>query len=713
MEPTSSMDSVFESDSFPSAIDPPSVMTVPSAQPPRRSRQRLVVLAGCVMAGVLIGGLVLGQPDADGPDAGADAVLPEPAMENRTDPAALAAEPGHAEFTRIDELLVYGRYTAALEACREQLEPGGDKQTPALVCRTALCLQGLGRWDEAAAEYARVRHAASVEAVVAAIGRVRCAIEAKDFEAATRHLSELVLVSGAPAFQEHKALEEAVYLRAFLAVARLRTPPAPDPFDATTAAWPPFDEPLERLLKWLAPVAEKKDAPEPGQPADQPLQVDRAAPGVEAQLVSARQAKGDALRLVQDLARQAGLGLHVSAEAEARLSAYRTAVVVDELPVPELLDALAEPNGVAWRIRGTSLELEVPEGPSPRTARAQEVLRRAIAAYPEHLFGPTAAVTLGNLALRERAFREAARWYRRVLVDFPHSPATRDAAFNLGLTLYSVGEFAAAGPQFREAIDRSDDPVRAALGWWWLGRSHLDAAEPAPALQAFRKALALRSGEVRGAAVVGTAAAHLILGDDRAAAATLEDYRSFLRGASVWVVADFLDALGRFRSGGHQSAGRDLLSALPPFADGRAFGLAGIYLAGQAYRELGQDDRMIALYEAAAEHAKGVLAVRMTLAVAEYLDELGEVGPARQRYLAVAAAGPGEPGAIARFRLAGLALRAGSPDDCLALCRTVIDSAGVDRRELLRLMGRAYERKQQPLLAAQCFAGTFPEGVRP
>jgi hypothetical protein len=98
----------------------------------------------------------------------------------------------------------------------------------------------------------------------------------------------------------------------------------------------------------------------------------------------------------------------------------------------------------------------------------------------------------------------------------------------------------------------------------------------------------------------------------------------------------------------------------------------------------------------------------MTFDTATWYDLLDEFEPARQRYLAVAATDPKGLGAQAELKLAGMALRQGDPAECLRRCWAVLDRPGVDRADVLSLMGRGYEQQRNYRLAAECFAGRVP-----
>ena len=138
-------------------------------------------------------------------------------------------------------------------------------------------------------------------------------------------------------------------------------------------------------------------------------------------------------------------------------------------------------------------------------------------------------------------------------------------------------------------------------------------------------------------------------------------------------------------------------------------GASGYLLAGQVYRELGRYDRAAGLYDAAAELVRGPLAIRMTFEAAERYDQLDLRAEARQRYVLVTTFDSGEWAHRAQLRLADLAARDRRGSECVRRCRELIGRDGVERDEVLTIMGRGYELLKMHRAAADCFAGRLPE----
>jgi tetratricopeptide (TPR) repeat protein len=340
----------------------------------------------------------------------------------------------------------------------------------------------------------------------------------------------------------------------------------------------------------------------------------------------------------------------------------------------------------------------------PAKAVAAAALRRVLADAPNHPAANAVKVTLANLEFEAGRLREAAAAYREV-ADDPNAADAVYAAHNLGLLELRRFNLPAARARFLEVVDRGWP----AAGWWWAGRTHLDAGDTAAARSAFRTALAAKAKpgkDVTSAAALGVAACDLFDGDDAAARTALRHHRPW--GDAHLAVADWFDGLLRHRLAPSPGRCGEVVAAVCAADDGRRLGPVGVLLAGAAYRELGLPDRMAAVYDAGAEACRGPVAARMTFEAAQRYEELDLRPAARQRYLAVAATDPRGYGPRAGLRAAELAARDGRGAECVVRCRGLVGNPGVGQDEVLAVMGRGYELARDYRRAAECFAGRVP-----
>lgn len=662
----------------------------PDAEPPPAPRRwkrfagRVLLVAGLTLAGVGIGTaakLAVKAPEVAEVEAPAPVVLP---------PAT--------DAERIDAAVRVGDFAAGLAACIAAPRTAFGGHEGPLVYREALCLEGLGRAAEAADLYTKAAGEYATPAVWgwAVLGQARCAAP-RDPAAAGRFVSQAVLASGgAP-----ELLDECLHARARLAVAAVKPATPPDPLDPTALAWPAAGDDLAgsggRLLPAALPA--RPDAPVPvvvSRPLFHPTRV----------LVTGRLRERAGADLIRAVAAVAGLGVRIDPGAAAKLPAAGAALDVAGAPLAEVLTALTDPHGVGWAIDGA--DLRVGTAVPPGRADAEAALGRALQTAPDHPTAGAARLALANLHAAAGRARDAADGYRRLIAGAATTPEAVPAAYNLGLTELRAGHVAAARGRFTEVIDRAGPGTKwAALGWWWVGRAHLDVGETGPAAKALRSAGTGPGAEVVSASTLGLILCHLTDGDGETARELLLDYRP-ARVEKHRAAAAAFSTLLRYRVAPSAGRAEAAAAALAAAGDGEAFGPSGALFTGRAYAELGRHDRATAVYEAAAARARGPVAVRMTFAVADRYAELGLAAPARQRYLAVAALDPHDLGPRAELRLAELAADAGNADECVRRCRALLARPGAERAAVLAVLGRGYELAGRYRDAATAFAGQVP-----
>jgi tetratricopeptide (TPR) repeat protein len=343
----------------------------------------------------------------------------------------------------------------------------------------------------------------------------------------------------------------------------------------------------------------------------------------------------------------------------------------------------------------------------PSWEAAARLLRLAVMAADDHPAERAIWVTLGNIYFQIGRFNDANRSYRKVQDRLGFAPEAVYAAYNLGLLELRQSNFHAAQARFLEVIDRAPATHWADYSWWWLARTHLDAGDFALARQPLQTALAGRTKEVASAAVLAICACHLLDGDSISARVLLQNHRISNRESHI-VLLELFEATLRYRAAPSELRADAVLSAIPPAQQARALGPLGVFLTGQIYSELNQHEKMIHLYDDEAIRIHGQLAVRMTFEAARRFDQLDLRYQARQRYLAVTVMDPEGFGPLAQLRVADLAGRDGRGVECVQRCRKLIDRPGIERAELLAIMGHGYELQKKYRQAAECFAGQVP-----
>lgn len=523
----------------------------------------------------------------------------------------------------VDTLIRAGCFQEALALCSTNTLTEHDETVRAF--REGLCLEGLGRWQQAAEAYRRATNPQTSldQWAWAMFAQARCALATGKRESASdllHHIGERIR------HQSHvnpRLLSECLYLQAKLLLLELNPASELDPFASDALAWPPLVGDVEYYLDWF----EGNDGSREQEITTQIIQ-----------------------------------------------QAVMKAATTQHRAIPEVVAKL---------------------------------LRLAVFAAPDHPAERAMWVVLGNLDFQAGRFSDANRSYRRV---HDRSGVTREAVYavyNLGLLELRQWNFHAAQARFLEVIDRAPDSQWSDYGWWWIARSHLDMGETALALQPLQTALAGRTKAVTSAAALALCAHHLLDGNLMAVQSVLQKFRISTQESHT-VLLELFESVLRYQIAPSELRAEAVLTGIHSAQDIRALGPLGVFLTGRIYCELGLHDHMVHLYDRESLRIQGPLAIRMTYEAARRFDQLDLRHEARQRYLAVTVMDPEGLGPIAQLRVADLAARDGRGVECVQRCRTLIDQPGIDRTEILAIMGHGYELQKKYRQAAECFAGRIP-----
>lgn len=630
-------------------------------------------------------------------------LLPRPVTPSASAQVTNPAPEATGDIGSIDTLIRAGAFAEALALCNRER----NARPEARAYREAVCLEALGRLKQAAEAYRRAEPNENDQAAWARalLGQARCAAAAGDLGSAQVYLDRVYLRSGHPDCAGTHILDECLFLRARFNALRLGSVRALDPFDPEAIAWPALSGVLDKYYEWLPP--DTIPAGSVGPAAPNAIAAHRDAKAAGGFVVTAHLAERPLPNLLQAISTAAGLKLHLDKTISTALEKEVTAVDVESMPIEELLVSLTGRFGVQWKLESTNLTASLAPTASGDRALVVRSFQRAIAGAPEHPLILSARIYLGNYEFLAGHTREAAKEYQLVLDTAQEASQVPHALYNIGLAELRLNELPAARSRFVSLADRAPRTRWADYGWWWVGRTHLDSGDESAAKKAFRSALSGRTREVTSAAAIGTCACDVLEGNDESAKKVLGEFRIDSREMHA-DLAKMFESLFRYRSTPTKGRREILLDTLHHTSNARGLGPCGLFLAGQVYRTLDLPERTAALYDAATETTRGPLAVRMTFDAAQWYDLLDRFEPARQRYLAVAAADAKGLGSQAEFRLAGMAYRQRHADECIRRCRTLLDRPGMDRAEVLGLMGRAYELQRNYRLAADCFAGRVP-----
>ena len=199
------------------------------------------------------------------------------------------------------------------------------------------------------------------------------------------------------------------------------------------------------------------------------------------------------------------------------------------------------------------------------------------------------------------------------------------------------------------------------------------------------------------------------------------DERAAIEGSNNHDAAVLVGALARLQSATTEMErlrdGRFLVSALPQLKPEEIFGEHIYYVIGKAYETVGLAKEKAMVYQKAIQ--RGVarpVEDRMRLDLASYHGNTGEPEDAIDMLEPVISAP--NPGALWRgalFKKASLLLALDQPVESRGICRQLLDSSEneLEKRQLLRVMGQAYEAERDYENAARCFAGLIPAPSSP
>jgi tetratricopeptide (TPR) repeat protein len=140
------------------------------------------------------------------------------------------------------------------------------------------------------------------------------------------------------------------------------------------------------------------------------------------------------------------------------------------------------------------------------------------------------------------------------------------------------------------------------------------------------------------------------------------------------------------------------------------FGYIGQLLIGRLYAELGFDDQMLDHYSK--QLARGVpplIEEEMKFSIASRELAHDRTDEAVKIWKELSDHGSEIWSNRAKLRLAERSLAGDRAQECVDICHSIRAGVGVTKKEMLKLMGRAFEQLGDDRLAARCFAGHLPK----
>jgi tetratricopeptide (TPR) repeat protein len=635
-------------------------------------------------------------------------------------PVAMPADPAAARELG-DQMLRHGNAAQALAVYQEIGRRSSAGPDDALQYRIAIASEAVGQFDQANDAYGSVlSHSPDeVSKAAAQLGKARVHIRRNNPGEATALLDALILRSGLTVLAKHPLLGDASYLLALVNAHEAFPSKPPGPFDDALVSSRSVRLSVEHTLDWVS-VGGRTQAGFAAIPETKATVRRQGTEAIE-MLFSYSNPSIQIEDLLELVGAASGFSVNWTDAAKQRIGGRSVALIVDAVPLANLLAWVLDSPGVVWSLDGnllrlaTETEVDAKVLTSRRRAGARRSLRAAIADHPGHSLTPAAYLELGNDAAEERNLREAVRWYARLVREYPHLPLVAEAYYDLGIVQQQLEDAPAARAAFFQAIDRLPGNELTALSYLRIGRTLMDDGQIENSVSPLRRSISAASDSpTRAMAVVCLAASYLLTDNPRAANQALVEHRELLKVEPFRSTAGFLDALAHFRAGidpreARREAGTLLESILATHGD-TLLGRVGQMLLAQAYGEVGMLEQRSKVYERLLNDAQGAFAEQAAYLLAESLAAAENHEEARRLVSSVVQRSDGQWAARSRLLLARISLKEQHGDECLRWCRKMLsDPKQSNDAEVLKLMGQAYEQTGDTKRAAQCFAGRVPE----
>jgi tetratricopeptide (TPR) repeat protein len=512
---------------------------------------------------------------------------------------------------------------------------------------------------------------------------------------------------------------------------------------------PPVTCSPEQMLAWSRPQKQPDDTQQAEKPASaDPATAAPAADGTAAPVIDRIAAVVEILRRVgpqpeevfvrvrlpempvaaalEQLVPRADLRLTWSEVARETVLRHKVGLCLQDASLAMALDGILDPLDLLWEAAAGELKItshqEAAEETSSvfRTAVAERMLRLAITSLPEHELTDEACWALGSLQFDHGQYPAAAAQYEEYLKQFPQVRSQAGVHFNLAKTHLLLDRRDRALRHFYYVVDSAvaEDYVSAA--YLFLGRLYLEDDCAPRAIKPLTHGLALTHEPSEEAiAALTLTQAYLLSGNPFSANRILMDHRAVLEKGPFYDHAAWLAALARYRAAQtaplREKEGRSLIASMTHVKPAEFFGAQGYILLADAYRDLGLlGDMHRILSDGLQRPHPGAMRQRMLFGVAEYHRRSGQREKCQEALSQLAQETHGDWEWRAKLALADMAFHV-NDDACLRYCYELLAAplAAADRKQVLHLVGRVFERQGNYHGAALCFSGIPPEAPTP
>ena len=429
--------------------------------------------------------------------------------------------------------------------------------------------------------------------------------------------------------------------------------------------------------------------------------------------------KEQPLRLiVESLARECGWNVDWTNLANDKSLDQISNYVTENRPVSLMLTVLCSELQSTWSLNDNRLTIcrEIENGIQSRQMIGR-TLQNLMVWNPNHRFTNHCRFSLAQFAEIDGDLPKAALLYSS-MVGRGSSPLAIRAAYTAGTIYFRIGDLSRASFQLDFVVNAAPGHELHTESLILLGRVLLELGETQEAVFQFRRATEARKhpqDQARAAAFLGMAL--LIQEKYHEAAEAILAHRFQFDEPGIRSAGSLVTALARWKSLSgekQESEAAFLYRALvavktesEPF--GKMFGQTGQLLIGRAYSELGLDDQMAELYlRMQSTGVTETVDLELTYSLANYESLKGHTDTARAMWSTITNRESNRWTNRARMRLAEMALNESQPSECLKHCESIQVGEGINRLEVKKLMGKAFEQLGDDVRAARCYAGQSP-----
>ncbi|MCA9063975.1 MAG: tetratricopeptide repeat protein [Planctomycetaceae bacterium] len=620
-----------------------------------------------------------------------------------------------------DEHLRSGNFAMANRAYQLLRESATGSLHAALQYRLALCAETSGHYVEALDAYRSIANSRAPSEWIGAsrLGEARCLAALGNHEALKADLLRLQLLDETAFPRDVRS--ELAHLLARDLWHEIAGQQSIDLLDDTVLAvthWSPEPFQLLEELHHLEPRSTDDLRPE-----FTVLQNTEQHPdGIFLRIHTARSAS--VRELLQSLIHGCGMSVQFSRVADHQAASHQCLIHVNDRSLSLLLDGLTVPYGNLWTEDQGLVRIVTTRDVSPdelkqfQAEAAERMLRHSLLSYPEARQIGHTRIALGSLLFSQNRPADAAHLFRVQLESQPRSEVEAITGFNLGKCLMSVQDPVHALDAFTISLDASVSQADLRVSaYLYAGRIQMMLEQKQAAVMTLMRGLAVAEDtSLEAEAALMLAAAYLLNNNPQGANSVLVDRSELLRKPDLRPASAFASALARYRAAvlaehrEREAAG--LVSAIAKFHPEKEFGAQWSCLLADACFDLGLTSVSIEHY------ALGIRSLPecplrqetvLKLASVYRADNHLETATGLLRQLSPESASTVVD--LAVLRQAEIHLDQDEPDLAITTARALFDDASDNelRRQALKVMGRAYEQKQNHRAAVYCYAGILPE----